>query len=55
MRKLKLAAAKIIIKLSPSRWAEKQLGLDFDAQLLMHQKTIYKAVESAKSDRGEQL
>lgn len=53
MRKFKILAANFIIKLSPSRWAEKQLGFDFDAQLLAHQETIYKAVESAKSARGE--
>ncbi|MGB0895659.1 MAG: hypothetical protein ACPGUD_14790 [Parashewanella sp.] len=53
MRKFKILAANFIIKLSPSRWAEKQLGLDFDAQLMAHQETIYRAFESAKANRGE--
>jgi hypothetical protein len=52
---LKKIIAKLIVKLSPLRWAERQLPEhDFAKKIEANSEAIYNAVKSSMADRGEQ-
>ena len=56
VKAIKVSIAKLIIKLSPLRWAEQQLpNNDFSEKLEANKDAIYNAIVNAKADHGESL
>ena len=51
---IKKVVARLVIKLSPLRWAERQLpNNNFSEKLEANREAIYKAMKEAMADRGE--